>query len=123
MAFSAAFAFSAAVHVASADHYHVFCNAGGAAGHGFVHGGSTTDGAWHARVETGCGNTLKYCEAGSIGQGSKGFTRSLESACDKLVYGTGYLYKDQECWGWAYLSQDARINPHYHYAHNRCFDA
>jgi hypothetical protein len=60
--------------------------------------------------------------AGSIGQGSKGFTRSFESICDKLVYGSSYAYRDQECWGWTSLSQDARINPHYHYAHNRCFD-
>lgn len=119
----AAFAFGAAVRVAVADHYHVYCNAGGAAGHGFVHGTSTTDNAWHARVELGCGATLKHCEGGSIGRGSKGYTQSIESTCDRLVYGSTSWSKDQECWGWAFAQQSGRISGHNHWAHGRCLDS
>ncbi len=108
--------------MAFAEHYHVHCNAGGAAGHGFVHGASTDDYAWHARVELGCGRTLKHCEGGSFGRGSKGYTQSLESTCDRLVYGSTFWPKDRECWGWASVSQEGRISAHYHYPHNRCLE-
>ena len=101
----------------------MYCQAGGAAGHGFVHGASTVDNVWHARVEQGCGNTLKYCEVGSAGPGSKGYSQSIASTCDRLGYGSTYLFKDRECWGWAFLYQEGRINAHYHYAHSRCLDA
>lgn len=40
-----------AAATAFAAHYHTNC-----VGHGFVHGSSTTDNAFHARVEAGCGN-------------------------------------------------------------------
>src|SRR5215218_6015722 len=51
------FVWGAAVKVALADHYHVAC-----VGHGFVHGDSTTDGSFFARVEAGCGSSLRECE-------------------------------------------------------------
>jgi hypothetical protein len=121
-ALCSAFAFGAAARVALADHYHVYCNAGGAAGHGFVHGNSTTDNVWHARIELGCGRTLKHCEGGSTGWGSKGYTESLESTCERQVYGSTFHPRDRECWGWTYLWQISRIQDHYHYAHNRCSD-
>lgn len=120
-AFFAAFAFSPFGGAsAKADHWHDYCNAGGSTWHGLVHGGSTTDNAWQARIELGCGATLKHCEGGSVGAGSKGYSQSIESTCQKLVYGTSWISYDQECWGWSYVSQTGRINPHYHYAHNRC---
>jgi hypothetical protein len=42
---------------ALANHYHTTC-----VNHGFVHGSSTTDNAFHSRIEAGCGNPgLKRC--------------------------------------------------------------
>lgn len=101
----------------------MYCQAAGAAGHGFVHGGSTTDNAWHSRIELGCGRTLKHCEVGSVGGASKGYSQSIESTCDRLGYGSAYRFKDTECWGWAYVFQEGRINAHHHLPHNRCIDA
>ena len=51
------FIWGAVVRVALADHYHVNC-----VGHGFVHGDSTSDGSFFARVEQGCGSTLRECD-------------------------------------------------------------
>src|ERR1044072_8899032 len=83
----------AAVHVASADHDHVFCNADGAAGHGFVHGGSTTDGAWHARWKPAAATRSSIVRRAASARAAKGFpdrsNRPATSSC------TGYLYKDQ----------------------------
>lgn len=117
-AFLAGFAFAATSSKATAGHWHDYCNAGGSTWHGLVHGGSTSDNAWHARVTTDCGTTDKYCEGGSAGLGSKGAELAYGSAtCNKLVYGSAFYYRDQECWGWAYVAQAYRIDPHYHYSH------
>lgn len=74
-----ALAVGAAIFVSRADanHYHTNC-----VGHGFVHGSSTTDNSFFARVEGGCGNPgSKVCRlsqegstyrSASIGAGSNG---------------------------------------------------
>jgi hypothetical protein len=50
---------------AQANHYHTAC-----VNHGFVHGSSTTDNAFHSRIEAGCGNPgLKRCRFNYIGGG------------------------------------------------------
>ena len=51
-----AFSFGAIVKVALADSYHVTC-----VGHGFVEGGSQTDGSFFSRVDAGCGSTYRTC--------------------------------------------------------------
>src|SRR3954471_18375648 len=50
------FLWGAAVKAALANHYHVTC-----VGHGFVHGDSTSDGSFFARVEAGCGSSVREC--------------------------------------------------------------
>lgn len=56
---------------ATANHYHTNC-----VGHGMVHGSSTTDGSFFARVEGGCSDPgMKTC---SVRTGS-------------LVYATSYI--------------------------------
>ena len=52
------FLWGAAVKIAIAEHYHVAC-----VGHGFVHGESTTDGSFFARVEAGCGGGVARMQA------------------------------------------------------------
>src|SRR5688500_12838478 len=56
------FAWGAVVKVALASHFHVAC-----VGHGFVHGDSTGDGSFFARVEAGCGSTRRDCELFTYG--------------------------------------------------------
>jgi hypothetical protein len=48
--------FGAIVAVALADDYHTTC-----VGHGFVNGGSNSDGSFFGRVEPGCGSTNRIC--------------------------------------------------------------
>lgn len=81
---------------ASAGHYHTNC-----VGHGMVHGSSTTDGSWHARVEGGCGNPgLKTCtvRAGStpvytslIGTGNSATCNQWSSYCCTEQSGTAWV--------------------------------
>ncbi len=57
LALICAFSFGAIVKLAFADDYHVNC-----VGHGFVHGGSQTDGSFFSRVEAGCGSGWRSCD-------------------------------------------------------------
>jgi hypothetical protein len=52
-----AFSFGAIVTLAHADDYHTNC-----VGHGFLHGGSQTDGSFFSRVEAGCGGGSRRCD-------------------------------------------------------------
>ena len=52
-----AFSFGAIVKLAYADDYHTNC-----VGHGFLHGGSQTDGSFFSRVEAGCGGGSRRCD-------------------------------------------------------------
>ena len=56
LALLCAFSFGAIVKVALADSYHTTC-----VGHGFVAGGSQTDGSFFARVEPGCSANYRTC--------------------------------------------------------------
>ena len=55
----AAFMIGVSVKVAVANHYH----STNGMNHGLVFGSSTTDGAWHSRVEAGGGSTFRSCDA------------------------------------------------------------
>lgn len=104
----ALFVFSA---TASAGHYHNNC-----VDHGMVHGSSTTDGAWHARVEGGCGNPgTKSClvksssgtthYASYVGAGST-------ATCNQFSYGCC-----NEQTGYAQVGFVAVFSTHNHNAH------
>ena len=68
LALFCAASFGAIVTVARATSYHTTC-----VGHGFVEGGSQTDGSFFSRIEAGCSATYRNCElwissAGLAGQ-------------------------------------------------------
>lgn len=54
--------FGAIVAVALADDYHTTC-----VGHGFVHGGSQTDGSFFGRIESGCAANGRSCNLYTYG--------------------------------------------------------
>ena len=68
LALLCAASFGAIVTVARAASYHTTC-----VGHGFVEGGSQTDGSFFSRVEAGCSSTYRNCELwiSSTGVGSQ----------------------------------------------------
>lgn len=95
---------------ASASHYHTNC-----VGHGLVHGSSTTDGSWHARVEGGCGNPgMKTCQVRSatstwytsyIGTGNPATCNQWSNGCCNEQTGS------------AYVDFNAVFSAHSHYPH------
>ena len=109
-----AFSFGALVRVAFADHYHVAC-----VGHGFVHGNSLTDGSFFARVDAGCGSTLRTCDlytSGSwIGGVSVGGTTATCTAWS-IDYGSSYT----ECASTAHVASSGVFSSHVHRASNWC---
>lgn len=113
LGFAAAVALSrgAITNIATADHYHVNCN-----NHGLVHGSSTADSNYHARVEgTPCRGAYAYCGVGQWGNLiSEGWT-GAGVTCNVHAYGYG-----PECGGTADVLLESRFSQHRHYAHNRC---
>lgn len=110
---AAAFSFGAITNIATADHYHVNCN-----NHGLVHGSSTVDSNYYARVEgTPCqGNT--YCMTGQYNSGIYYQNAGPGVTCNAPAPGYG-----PECAGWAkveLLRSGPEFSYHQHYAHNRC---
>jgi hypothetical protein len=103
-----------AAHVAFANHYHTNC-----VGHGFVHGSSTNDGSFFARVEGGCGNPgAKACVLYYYGSpyGSSSWVPSGNGAtCDAWS-----IYGGTECGGSAHVDFDSVFVSHEHLAHNWC---
>lgn len=107
------FIWGAGVRVALADHYHVNC-----IGHGFVHGESTTDGSFFARVEAGCGSTLRECDLYTNGSFIGGqFVGTPGTTCNAWSrnYGT-----HSECASTAHVFSSNVFNEHVHKAHNWC---
>ena len=104
-------AWGAIVRVALADHYHVAC-----VGHGFVHGDSTTDGSFFARVEAGCGSTLRRCEIYANGSFAGGETVS-SGTCNLWSRSLGSY---TECASTAHVYSAGVFSDHVHKAHNWC---
>ena len=112
LAVLSAFSFGAIVKLAMADSYHVTC-----VGHGFVEGGSQTDGSFFSRVDAGCGSTSRSCDIYSYNT-----LRGSQSA-----YGGTYCnvwsreFGDYtECAGSARTDDPGVFSAHFHYAPNRC---
>jgi hypothetical protein len=99
LALLCAFSFGAIVKVALADSYHTTC-----VGHGFVEGGSQTDGSFFSRVEAGCSSTYRTCaiysyntfrgsstayDSGTCNSWSLDFGSYTECASSARVYDAG----------------------------------
>ena len=107
------FLWGAAVKVALAEHYHVACIP-----HGFVHGESTTDGSFFARVETGCGSTLRQCDLYTNGSFKGGMTVSAAgTTCNAWSRSFGSF---SECASTAHTYASGVFSNHVHKAHNYC---
>ena len=106
------FLWGAAVKVALADHYHVNC-----VGHGFVHGESTTDGSFFARVETGCGSTWRECKLYTYGSFVGGMTTTGSATCNLWSRNFGNF---TECASTAHVQAAGVFGSHVHKAHNYC---
>lgn len=114
LAILVAAAAGALAQLAFAGHYHTNC-----VGHGFVHGSSTTDGSFHARVEAGCGNPgQKTCVLYIYGQpygSSDTVPAGVNSTCNAWSFAGG-----TECAGSAHVDFDGVFVSHEHLAHNWC---
>jgi hypothetical protein len=112
LALICAFSFGAIVKVATADSYHVTCVA-----HGFVEGGSQTDGSFFARVDAGCGSPWRTCAIYSYNT-----VRGSQTAYDGGVCNAWSRdYGDYtECAGSARVYDPGVFSDHFHYAPNWC---
>jgi hypothetical protein len=109
---AAGFAWGAIVTVALADHYHVAC-----VGHGFVHGESTTDGSFFARVEAGCGSPERRCALYAFGSLVGSQTVGGSQTCNYWSRSAGNY---SECGSTAHTWSSGVFSSHVHKAHNYC---
>lgn len=112
LALICAFSFGAIVKVATADSYHVTCVA-----HGFVEGGSQTDGSFFARVDSGCGSNVRGCDIYSYNTYRGGQTTYYGTICNSWSRDFGNY---TECAGSAYSYDPGVFSGHFHYAPNKC---
>ncbi len=114
LALICAFSFGAIVRVAVADvSYHTAC-----VGHGFVHGGSLTDGSFFGRVEPGCGSTLRNCHLYTYGSHDGGQTVTGTSAtCNAWSRTFGDF---SECASTTHVDSQGVFSNHVHKASNWC---
>jgi hypothetical protein len=103
-----------ASQAAIGNHYHTSC-----VGNGFVHGASSTDGSFHARVESdggpgGCGDGQRTCNLYTSGVFRGGDTAFDPGTCNFFV-GSG-----SECASEAHVDFDGVWSSHAHLAHNWC---
>lgn len=111
MALGCSFAFGAIVQVAFADDYHTNC-----VGHGYVHGGSQTDGSFFSRVESGCGSGWRSCNLYVSGSYIGGLTVG-NATCNAWSRNWGnYL----ECASTSHTTFSPYFGNHVHKASNWC---
>jgi hypothetical protein len=107
------FSFGAIVRVAFAEHFHTTCVA-----HGFVHGESLTDESFFARVDPGCGSTLRTCDLYTSGSFIGGQTVTGTTAtCTAWSINFGHF---TECASTAHVASSGVFSRHVHKAHNWC---
>jgi len=112
LALVCAFSFGAIVRIAVAD-YHTTC-----VGHGFVHGGSLSDGSFFGRVEPGCGSTLRNCHLYTWGSYIGGQTVTGSTAtCNAWSWNFGSY---TECASTTHVSNQGVFSNHVHKASNWC---
>lgn len=97
---------------ADAGHYQISGYCGSP--HGLVHGSSTTDGAFHSRVEIGgCPPTYKVCSVGVIYSDFYVTDRSYQTTCN-----ASYNHGGNEQEGIANTFYEAVFDPHGHRPHS-----
>jgi len=108
------FSFGAVVRAAlAADNFHTTC-----VPHGFVHGNSFSDGSFFARVDPGCGSTLRRCDLYTWGSFVGGQTVTGSSAtCNAWSSDFGTF---TECASTAHLANSGVFSDHVHKAANWC---
>ncbi|MTD47330.1 hypothetical protein GKE82_24295 [Conexibacter sp. W3-3-2] len=104
-----------AASAATADHWH---NTGGGY-HGVVHGSSTTDQSFFARVDS-TGLNLNYCRVGDLQWGYYSPASTVTGGTDlcqqwSSAYASG---TKNECQALAAVAKDGFFSPHGHYGHN-----
>ena len=107
------FLWGAIVKVALADHYHVAC-----VGHGFVHGESTGDGSFFARVEAGCGSSSRECRL--YAWGSLVGSQTVSGSTTTCNYWSRTDGNHSECGSTAHTWSSGVFSSHVHKAHNYC---
>jgi hypothetical protein len=112
LALLCAFSFGAIVTIARADSYHVTC-----VGHGFVEGGSQTDGSFFSRVETGCSSTYYFCAVKVSGSTVGGQEAYGTTTCNAWSRDYGDY---TECHGSADVYDQGVFSEHIHTAPNWC---
>ena len=113
LALVCSFSFGAIVRVAAAASYHTTC-----VGHGFVHGSSLTDNSFFARVDPGCGSTLRTCYLYNWGSQVGGQTVTGPSAtCQTWSRSFGDF---TECASTAHVYNQGVFSDHVHLASNCC---
>lgn len=113
LALAGSFAFAATSRTAAGDHYHTNC-----VGHGFVHGGDTTDRSFFSRVETGCSSSYRRCDIYSnfTWRGSE-ITPDTGTTCNAWSQNFGSFV---ECDSYAKVYNQGVFSEHNHLAHNWC---
>ena len=112
LALICAFSFGAIVKVATGASYHVACVA-----HGYVEGGSQTDGSYFARVDPGCGSTWRTCAIYNYNT-YRGAQIAYDSGtCNAWSRDFGNF---TECAGSADVYDPGVFSDHFHYAPNWC---
>jgi hypothetical protein len=112
LALLCAFSFGAIVKAALASSYHVTC-----VGHGFVEGGSQTDGSFFSRVDPGCGSTYRTCAIYSYFTIRGSSTAFGSGTCNSWSLDFGNY---TECAGSAGVYNAGVFSEHSHYAPNQC---
>jgi hypothetical protein len=112
LALLCAFSFGAIVKAATAVSYHTTCVA-----HGFVEGGSMSDGSYFSRIDSGCGSTFRKCYIYSFGTVRGSQTAYDTGICNAWSRDFGdYL----ECAGQARTYDQGVFSDHFHNAPNWC---
>jgi hypothetical protein len=112
LALLCAFSFGAIVKAALADSYHVTC-----VGHGFVEGGSQTDGSFFSRVDAGCGSSYRTCAIYSYNTIRGSSTAYDSGTCNSWSLDFGNY---TECAGSARVYDAGVFSDHTHNAPNWC---
>jgi hypothetical protein len=113
-ALCAAAGIGAAAQLAEAGHYHTSC-----VGHGYVHGSSTGDGSFFARVEAGCGNPGQKTCVLYLNRAPYGSSQTVPAGGTSNCSAWSW-YGGRECAGSAHVDFDGVFVSHEHLAHNWC---
>lgn len=121
LALLAAFSFSAIVTTALANHFHTV----NGIGHGFVHGGSTTDGSFFSRIDAHTPSNGFWADCTVYGNGGlttiSSESQAYDVTCNAWSGGTGLWNESQGValvHSYDYSGQiNEPVPSHYHFPH------